>query len=219
MTQSVPEVRLPIAGLAIKRALDVVLAAALLAVLAPVEAAVALAVQLKLGRPVLFVQERPGRNTVPFKVRKFRTMTDARGPDGALLSDSQRLTRLGRLLRSTSLDELPQLINVVTGDMSLIGPRPLLMQYLPYFTARERLRFKVRPGITGWAQVNGRNLVAWDRRLAHDIWYVEHWSLLLDLRIAVRTVGTVFARREEGLTRLTLLDLDDERKYRMARES
>jgi sugar transferase EpsL len=215
MTQSVPEVRLPIAGLAIKRALDVVLAAALLVVLAPVEAAVALAVRLKLGRPVLFVQERPGRNAVPFKVRKFRTMTDARGPDRALLPDAQRLTRLGRLLRSTSLDELPQLINVVIGDMSLIGPRPLLMQYLPYFTARERLRFKVRPGITGWAQVNGRNLVAWDRRLAHDFWYVEHWSLLLDLRIAVRTVGVVFARRGVEVDP----DLADERKDRMARES
>ena len=141
-------------------------------------------------------------------------MTDARGPNRALLSEAQRLTRLGRLLRSTGLDELPQLINVVTGDMSLIGPRPLLMRYLPYFTARERLRFKVRPGITGWAQVNGHNLVAWDRRLAHDIWYVEHWSLLLDLRIAVRTVGAVFARRGG-----TMAALDDERKYRMARES
>ena len=183
MTQPVPEVRLPIAGLSVKRALDVVLSPALLVVLAPVEAAVALAVRLKLGRPVLFVQERPGRNAVPFKIRKFRTMTDARGPDGALLSDALRLTRLGRLLRSTSLDELPQLINVVTGDMSFIGPRPLLMQYLPYFTAREGLRFKMRPGITGWAQVNGRHTVPWDQRLAHDIWYIEHWSLLLDLRI------------------------------------
>jgi lipopolysaccharide/colanic/teichoic acid biosynthesis glycosyltransferase len=218
--QPVPEVRLPIAGLSIKRALDVVLAAALLVVLAPVEAAVALTVRLKLGRPVLFVQERPGRNAVPFKVPKFRTMTDARGPDGALLSDAQRLTSLGRVLRSTSLDELPQLINVMTGDMSFIGPRPLLMQYLPYFTARERLRFKVRPGITGWAQVNGRNSITWDQRLAHDIWYVEHWSLLLDLRIAVRTVGTIFARRGvEADPESTMANLDDQRTCRMARES
>ena len=219
LKRAVSEVRLPTVGLAIKRALDVLLAAALVVVLAPVEAAVALAVRLKLGRPVLFVQERPGRNAVPFKMRKFRTMTDARGPDGVLLSDARRLTRLGRLLRSTSLDELPQLINVVTGDMSFIGPRPLLMQYLPYFTARERLRFKVRPGITGWAQVNGRNTVAWDQRLAHDIWYVEHWSLLLDLRIGVKTVAAILARRGfEADPESLMPNLDDERRYRMDRE-
>ncbi len=216
LRQGVPDTRMPIVGLAIKRAMDLVLAAALLVVLAPVGAAVALAVRLKLGRPVLFVQERPGRNAVPFKVRKFRTMTDARGPDGVLLSDAQRLTRLGRFLRSTSLDELPQLISVVTGDMSFIGPRPLLMRYLPYFTARERLRFKMRPGITGWAQVNGRNTVIWDHRLAHDIWYVEHWSSLLDLRIAVRTVGTILVRRGfEADPESTMANLDDERRSRI----
>ena len=219
LSQAEEEIRLPIVGLAIKRTVDLVLATILLVVLTPVEATVALAVRLKLGGPVLFVQERPGRSVVPIKVRKFRTMTDARGPNQALLSDAQRLTRLGRFLRSTSLDELPQLFSIVIGDMSFIGPRPLLMRYLPYFTERERLRFKMRPGITGWAQVNGRNTVAWDRRLEHDVWYVEHWSPWLDLWIAVKTAWTIIARRGfEADPESIMANLDDERERPLERK-
>jgi sugar transferase EpsL len=194
----------------VKRAVDALVAAILLLVLLPVEATIAVAVRLTLGKPILFVQERPGLHEVPFRMLKFRTMTLDRGQDDALLPDAQRLTRLGRVLRANSLDELPQLLNVVAGDMSLIGPRPLLMRYLPYFDARERLRFSVRPGITGWAQVNGRNTVAWDDRLALDAWYVEKWSLLLDLRIALLTVRVVVRRKgfeeEDAVANMTNLD-------------
>src|SRR5438552_3992900 len=144
------EVRSPIIGLGIKRILVFVLAIALLVLLLPIEAAIALAVRLNLGIPVLFVQERPGRNALPIKVRKFRTITDATESDSAPWSDAQRLTGLGRILRSLSLDEQPQLVSIVTGDMSFIGPRPLLMRYVTYLTERERLRFMMRPGITGW---------------------------------------------------------------------
>ncbi len=194
----------------VKRAADATIASILLLLLLPVEATIALAVRLSLGKPVLFVQERPGRHEVPFRMLKFRTMTVDRGQNDALLPDAQRLTRLGRILRATSLDELPQLVNVVTGDMSLIGPRPLLMRYLPYFDAHERLRFSVRPGITGWAQVNGRNTVAWNDRLALDVWYVENWSLLLDLRIALLTVRVVVRRKgfEEEDAEATMTNLD-----------
>lgn len=200
-------------GRLFKRGLDATLASILLLLLLPVEMAIALAVRLSLGQPILFVQERPGRYEVPFRVLKFRTMNAERGPDGTLLPDARRLTRLGRLLRATSLDELPQLLNVLTGAMSFIGPRPLLMQYLPYFEPRERLRFSVRPGITGWAQVNGRNTVAWTDRLALDVWYVEHWSLPLDLRIVLLTARAVASRRgfqadAEG----SMANLDRERR-------
>lgn len=213
--QGLAEARVRVFGGTIKRALDLVFAAGFLVVLAPAAAVVALAVRVVLGPPVLFVQERPGRNGLPFIVRKFRTMSDAHEPDGVPRRDAERLTHFGNFLRSTSLDELPQLISVVTGDMSFIGPRPLLMRYLPYFTDRERLRFKVRPGVTGWAQVNGRNRLGWDDRLALDVWYVEHWSLWLDLRIVVKTVAAVLARRGfEADPEAIMANLDDERKDR-----
>lgn len=151
-------------------------------------------VRLRLGRPVLFRQVRPGLHGRPFMMVKFRTMTDARGPDGALLSDAQRLTPFGRFLRSTSLDELPELWNVLRGEMSLVGPRPLLMEYLPLYTPEQARRHDVRPGITGWAQVNGRNAVTWDERFRLDVWYVDHRSLWLDLRILWLTLRKVLAR-------------------------
>ena len=177
-----------------KRAVDVVGAAVALVVLSPLFGAVAAAVRVLHGRPVLFRQQRPGLDGQPFEITKFRTMRDAFDADGVALPDAERLTRFGRFLRSTSLDELPELLNVLRGDMSLVGPRPLLMEYLDQYTAEERQRHLVRPGITGLAQVNGRNLTAWDDRLALDVAYVRDWSLALDLRILWRTVRTVVSR-------------------------
>lgn len=181
-----------------KRALDVVVAAVGLVLLAPVFAGVAVAVRIRLGAPVLFVQVRPGRHGVPFGLLKFRTMSDARGPDGELLPDAARLSRLGRALRRSSLDELPELVNVLRGDMSLVGPRPLLTEYLDRYTPEQARRHEVRPGITGWAQVNGRNDTTWEERFAHDLHYVEHRSFALDLRILARTIVQVF--RGAGVT-------------------
>ena len=178
-----------------KRAIDVAGAVAGLVVLSPVLAAAALAVRLRLGRPVLFRQERLGRHERPFTIYKLRTMTDGRDPAGRLLPDVDRLTGLGRFLRSASLDELPELWNVLRGDMSLVGPRPLPVHYRERYTPEERRRHDVRPGITGWAQVSGRNAVGWDERLAMDVWYVEHRSLRLDIRILARTIGAVLRRR------------------------
>ena len=169
-------------------------AAAGLVVLGPVLGAVALLVRAKLGAPVLFRQTRPGLNGEPFEMVKFRTMTDARGPDGALLPDVDRLTPLGVFLRSSSLDELPELWNVLRGDMSLVGPRPLLMRYLDRYTPEQARRHEVRPGITGLAQVYGRNAIGWDKKLAFDVSYVDRVSLGLDLRILVRTVLQVVRR-------------------------
>jgi lipopolysaccharide/colanic/teichoic acid biosynthesis glycosyltransferase len=174
-----------------KRALDVVGAAVGLVVLSPLLLAIAIAVRVVHGSPVLFRQARPGRFGVPFELCKFRTMTDRRGPDGELLPDVDRLTRLGRFLRRTSLDELPELLNVLRGDMSLVGPRPLLLEYLPLYSAEQARRHEVRPGITGWAQVNGRNAQTWPDRFRLDVWYVDHASLRLDLEILGRTVTTV----------------------------
>ncbi|WP_449243002.1 sugar transferase [Desulfovibrio sp.] len=172
-----------------KRFLDVLLSALLLAILSPLLAATALAVRLGLGPGVLFRQERPGLGGRPFTLLKFRTMRPGPGPDAA------RLTRLGRFLRRASLDELPELWNVLRGDMSLVGPRPLLMRYLPLYTPRQARRMEVLPGITGWAQVNGRNALTWEERFELDIWYVEHRSLVLDLRILGRTAWTVLSGR------------------------
>ncbi len=172
-----------------KRTFDVVTASLLLVVLSPVFAFVALLVRIKLGSPVLFRQERPGRDGAPFTVVKFRTMREGAAPD------AERLTKLGRGLRRTSLDELPELTNVVRGDMSLVGPRPLLMEYLPLYSPAQRRRHDVRPGITGWAQVKGRNALRWDDKLALDVWYVDHQSMVLDLKIIGLTVATVFTGR------------------------
>jgi sugar transferase EpsL len=182
----------------VKRLLDLLVSGTALLLLSPVIAATAVAVAVFLGRPVLFRQVRPGRFGRPFNLAKFRTMTDARGPDGELLSDAQRLTPFGAWLRRSSLDELPQLWNVLRGDMSLVGPRPLLMQYLPLYTPEQARRHEVRPGITGWAQVQGRNELPWPDRFRLDVWYVDHVSVLLDLRILLLTVSRVF--RRQGIT-------------------
>lgn len=180
-----------------KRLFDLLLSLAGLLVLAVPLLALSFLVRRKLGAPVLFRQIRPGLDGQPFMLVKFRTMTDARGPDGALLPDAQRLTNFGRFLRSSSLDELPELWNVLRGEMSLVGPRPLLMEYLPLYSSEQARRHEVRPGITGWAQVNGRNAVSWDERFRLDVWYVDHRSLWLDLKILLLTVRKVVVR--EGI--------------------
>jgi lipopolysaccharide/colanic/teichoic acid biosynthesis glycosyltransferase len=177
-----------------KRLLDLLLVIPALIILAPVYIIVALLVRIKLGTPVLFNQIRPGLHGQPFTMHKFRTMTDARDAEGNLLPDEDRLTSFGLWLRSTSLDELPELFNVLKGDMSLAGPRPLLMRYLDRYTTEQARRHNVQPGITGWAQVNGRNTTDWETRLAQDTWYVDRISLWLDLVILVMTVSKVLQR-------------------------
>jgi lipopolysaccharide/colanic/teichoic acid biosynthesis glycosyltransferase len=184
---------------AVKVALDRSLGAAGLVVAAPLIAAIAIAVRVDMGSPVLFRQRRPGLGGRPFQLVKFRTMRDAQGADGRPLPDAERLTPLGAFLRSTSLDELPQLWNVALGELSLVGPRPLLMQYLPRYSPGQARRHEVLPGITGWSQVNGRNDISWDEKLALDSWYVDHWSLALDARILLMTVVCVL--RREGVSR------------------
>lgn len=179
-----------------KRAFDVVAASVGVAVTLPLQVVLAVLVRQRLGSPVLFTQERPGRDGESFTLVKFRSMTDERGPDGELLPDAERLPSFGRFLRSTSLDELPELYNVIRGDMSLVGPRPLLTKYLPLYTSRQQRRHGVRPGITGWAQVNGRNNLGWHDRLEMDVWYTENVSLLVDLRILWRTVRAVVRRSD-----------------------
>jgi lipopolysaccharide/colanic/teichoic acid biosynthesis glycosyltransferase len=179
-----------------KRFCDLLVAGCGLLLLTPVIIVVALLVRLKLGSPVLFRQQRPGRGGRAFGIFKFRTMTNARGPDGELLPDGDRLPTLGRFLRSSSLDELPGLWNVVRGDMSLVGPRPLLVAYLDRYTPQQARRHEMRPGITGWAQVNGRNAISWEQKFAYDVWYVDHCSLALDLKILWMTVAKVFARKD-----------------------
>lgn len=180
-----------------KRAFDLVLAIGLLPVIAPIVLAVALLVRVLLGSPILFRQTRPGLHGIPFELVKFRTMTNARDANGDLLPDAQRLPRFGRWLRSSSLDELPEVMNVLRGEMSFVGPRPLLTEYLPLYTTEQARRHDVLPGITGWAQVNGRNALSWDEKLALDVWYVEHRSFWLDLRILCLTVLKVL--RAEGI--------------------
>ena len=182
----------------IKRTFDILISLAALLLLWPVLLVLAVLVRVKLGPPALFRQQRPGLHGRPFTMLKFRTMTDARDAEGNLLPDGERLSSFGRSLRSTSLDELPELINVVAGDMSLVGPRPLLMRYLDRYTPEQMRRHEVRPGITGWAQVNGRNAITWDQKFALDIWYVDHHSLRLDLRILWLTVRNVL--RREGIS-------------------
>jgi lipopolysaccharide/colanic/teichoic acid biosynthesis glycosyltransferase len=174
-----------------KRAIDALFAGVGLVVLSPVLLAIALAVRAKSGRPVLFRQVRPGRGGKPFEVLKFGSMRDVRDAAGRPLPDAERLTEFGAFLRRTSLDELPELWNVLRGDMSLVGPRPLLMQYLDRYTPEQARRHEVRPGITGWAQVNGRNALTWEERFRLDVWYVDHCSLILDLRILVMTAWKV----------------------------
>jgi sugar transferase EpsL len=177
-----------------KRMLDLAIAIPALMLLFPALGVLALLVRLKLGAPVLFCQRRPGLQGRPFTLFKFRTMTEARDSRGDLLPDAERLTPFGRFLRSTSLDELPELFNVLKGDLSLVGPRPLLMQYLDRYTPQQMRRHEVKPGITGWAQVNGRNALTWGAKFALDVWYVEHCSFLLDLKIIALTFWKVLVR-------------------------
>ena len=181
-----------------KRFFDIVIAALALLLLAIPLLALIWQVRRKLGSPVFFRQTRPGLHGRPFQMIKFRTMTDARGPDGRLQPDAERLTPFGRFLRSTSLDELPELFNVLKGDMSLVGPRPLLMEYLPLYSPEQARRHDVRPGITGWAQVNGRNALSWEEKFKLDLWYVDHHSLWLDVKILWLTLRKVLVR--EGIS-------------------
>lgn len=180
----------------LKRAFDFVAALMALLLLAPVIVGVALLVRLRLGRPVLFSQPRPGRHGQAFRMYKFRSMNSACDAQGVLLPDAQRLTRFGQWLRASSLDELPGLWSVLRGDMSLVGPRPLLIQYLPRYSSRQARRHEVRPGITGWAQVNGRNAISWEEKFELDVWYVEHQSFWLDLKILWLTAARVWARKD-----------------------
>jgi lipopolysaccharide/colanic/teichoic acid biosynthesis glycosyltransferase len=180
--------------LAVKKALDRLAAALGLLLLSPVLLAIALLVWITIGRPLLFRQQRPGYKGRPFDILKFRTMADRRDASGRLLPDAERLTRCGRFLRSTSLDELPELGNVLRGELSLVGPRPLLMQYLPRYSPEQARRHDVLPGITGWAQINGRNDLPWEEKFALDVWYVDHWSLALDTKILLKTLWRVLRR-------------------------
>lgn len=178
----------------IKRLIDLLLSGLALLVLSPLYLILAILVRVKLGSPVLFSQERPGKNEKVFRMYKFRSMTDARDANGDLLPDEERLTHFGMMLRATSLDELPELWNIFKGDMSIVGPRPLLVRYLPRYNERQRRRHEVRPGLTGWAQVNGRNAISWEQKFEYDVEYVEKESFWLDIKILVMTVGKVLHR-------------------------
>ena len=181
----------------IKRILDIVLSLSAIIILSPILLVLCILVRVKLGSPVLFKQERPGKDEKIFTLCKFRTMTDEKDSDGNLLPDNVRLTKFGRFLRATSLDELPELFNILKGDMSIIGPRPLLVSYLPYYTEREKKRHSIRPGLTGLAQVSGRNFIDWDKRLEKDIEYVEHLSFKMDFTVLKLTVQTVLGHQDE----------------------
>lgn len=183
-----------------KRIFDLCLTVPALIILSPVIGISALAVWINLGPPVIFGQERPGYRTKIFKIYKFRTMRDLRDEKGKLLPEAQRLTGVGRFLRATSLDELPELINVLRGEMSLVGPRPLLVSYLERYSAEQNRRHDVLPGITGWAQVNGRNALSWEERFRLDVWYVDHWSFWLDVKIIFMSVGKVLRREAVNTT-------------------
>lgn len=181
-----------------KRLFDFIIALSALLTLLPVIIMVAVLIRFKLGSPILFTQNRPGLNSTVFKMMKFRTMLDGKDKQGNLLPDHERMTKFGAFLRSTSLDELPGLFNVLKGDMSLVGPRPLLVQYLPLYSTEQARRHNVRPGITGWAQVNGRNAISWEQKFKFDVWYVDNQSFLLDIKILFLTVKKVFVR--EGIS-------------------
>ena len=199
----------------IKRILDILISLTFIVLFSWLYLILVILVRIKLGSPVLFCQERPGYNEKIFKLYKFRTMTDKRDEKGNLLPDSERLTKFGSMLRSTSLDELPEMFNILKGDMSLIGPRPLLVEYLPYYTEEERLRHSVRPGLTGLAQVSGRNYLAWDKRLAKDVEYVNHISFIMDFRIIIKTIMVVFKKEDVSVdTNVVEGYLWDERQKR-----
>ena len=199
----------------IKRILDILISLTFIVLFSWLYLILVILVRIKLGSPVLFCQERPGYNEKIFTLYKFRTMTDKRDEKGNLLPDSERLTKFGSMLRSTSLDELPEMFNILKGDMSLIGPRPLLVEYLPYYTEEERLRHSVRPGLTGLAQVSGRNYLAWDKRLARDVEYVNHISFIMDVRIIIKTIMVVLKKEDIAVdTNIVEGYLWDERQKR-----
>lgn len=193
----------------LKRTVDLVVAVGALLLLSPIMVVVALLIRIKLGSPILFSQVRPGKSGAPFVMLKFRSMTDERDENGLLLPDAERLPPFGKWLRASSVDELPGLWSIVRGDMSLVGPRPLLMEYLPLYSAEQARRHDVKPGLTGWAQINGRNALSWEEKFALDCWYVDNHSLLLDLRILALTVVRVLRRTgisadgEATMTRFT----------------
>ena len=199
----------------IKRILDILISLTFIVLFSWLYLILVILVRIKLGSPILFCQKRPGYNEKIFTLYKFRTMTDKRDEKGNLLPDSERLTKFGSMLRSTSLDELPEMFNILKGDMSLIGPRPLLVEYLPYYTEEERLRHSVRPGLTGLAQVSGRNYLAWDKRLARDVEYVNHISFIMDVRIIIKTIMVVFKKEDVSVdTNVVEGYLWDERQKR-----
>lgn len=200
-----------------KRLLDIILSLLVLICFSWLYIILAILVRVKLGSPVLFKQPRPGKDEKVFSMYKFRTMTDKKDADGNLLPDSERLTAFGKKLRSTSLDELPEFFNILKGDMSFIGPRPLLVKYLPYYNERERLRHSVRPGLTGWAQVHGRNAISWEKKFEYDIWYVEHLTFITDLRVIFDTFKTVISH--EGIVLNALEDFDEYRKHQQDPDS
>jgi sugar transferase EpsL len=200
-----------------KRVLDLVCTVSAALVLSPLLLSLALLIRFHLGAPILFRQKRPGLHGKPFILNKFRTMTNARDPQDRLLPDAERLTRLGRFLRSSSLDELPELFNVLKGEMSLVGPRPLLMEYLGYYTPEQARRHQVKPGITGWAQVNGRNALSWDEKFELDVWYVDHRSFRLDLKILAVTAWKVLNR--EGISQPGQVTMEKFRAQAMDRGS
>ena len=180
----------------IKRMFDIVVSATGLIISAPITLTTAVLISKKLGRPVLFKQIRPGKSGEPFEIYKFRTMTDERDDKGQLLSNSERMTDFGRIVRKTSIDEIPQLINVLKGDISLVGPRPLLMEYLPLYNEEQKKRHDVKPGITGWAQINGRNAITWEQKFKLDLWYVQNQSIKLDIYILYKTILNVLKRKD-----------------------
>lgn len=191
----------------IKRWLDFILSLIAIIILSPILLIVALLVRIKLGSPIIFKQKRPGLHEKIFTLYKFRTMTDEKDKDGNLLPDDQRLTKFGKLLRSTSLDELPELFNILKGDMSIVGPRPLLVKYLPLYNGHQKHRHDVRPGFTGWAQCNGRNAISWEEKFDLDIYYVKHVSFRLDLNIIFKTIKIVFLR--EGISSDTSATMEE----------
>jgi sugar transferase EpsL len=182
----------------LKRLFDLYIATFTFSIMCPILIIIGSGIAINIGFPVLFVQQRPGRNGKPFKLYKFRTMTDARDMNGDLLADAERLTPFGHFLRTTSLDELPELINIIKGDMSIVGPRPLLMQYLDRYSPEQARRHEVKPGLTGWAQINGRNAISWEEKFKLDVWYVDNQSFWLDLKIIALTIGKVI--RREGIS-------------------
>ncbi|MFB5662692.1 sugar transferase [Alteribacillus sp. HJP-4] len=197
----------------IKRSLDILMSSILLLLTLPLMLTISLLILITMGKPVYFIQTRPGKNEILFKIRKFRTMNNSVNESGVLLPNNKRLTKVGRIIRKTSLDELPQLINVLNGEMSFVGPRPLLIKYLPFYNEREKKRHEVRPGITGLAQINGRNGLPWDERLELDVIYVESRSIILDFKILFKTLLKVIKKDgiNEDPTSVGMLNLDEER--------